>query len=330
MTGRDDTSVESVALYRGGRVVSSLASAQGRGLRETRLTASLGYLIALCPCEFLKIFGFPGKARAVTVEHGEYDGRSDIRIETDRGVGIVEAKVTAGDPSLQAKRYQAKWHVCLTRYRHSQIRGSRGSIRYLHWMDLYPVLEAAARTSKHDQRFVAEDIIRYLQEHHMIPRKDPVEIYARELNDDMTVRMFLHGQIYGCNYEKNSRLPEAMYFAPHFGKKIAGIIPGIHPGISYIARINQIEIIQSWDEFKRATQAAMGKAWWNRHRDLIFDPLRQHWRWTKKTNQRSILYLDPPRLVFNPPVRKDNLQKGKGWLSKRFLSFDMLFGAWKG
>lgn len=310
--------------------MSSLSSAQGRGLRETRLTASLGFLIALCPNDFLSAFGFQGQARAVSIEHGEQEGRSDIRIETDRGVGVVEAKVTASDPSFQAQRYGANWRVCLTRYRHSQSEARRGSIRYLHWLDIYPVLEKSARTSKHGRRFVAEDIIRYLREHHMVPRNDPVEIYARELNDDMTVRMFLHGQVYGCNYERNSRLPEAMYFAPHFGKRIAGIIPGIQPGISYIARIKQVEVIQSWDEFKKATQSALGKAWWNRHRDMIFDPLRQHWVWTKNTKSRSIIYLEPPRLVFNPPVRKDNLQKGKGWLSKRFLSFDMLFGAWKG
>ncbi len=104
----------------------------------------------------------------------------------------------------------------------------------------------------------------------MVSRNDPIEVYARELNDDMTVRMFLHGQVYGCWYEKNSRLPEAMYFAPHFGQKIAGIIPGIKSGISYVARIKEIEVIQSWDDFRKTTQSVMGKAWWNKYHDDIY------------------------------------------------------------
>jgi hypothetical protein len=33
-------------------------------------------------------------------------------------------------------------------------------------------------------------------------------------------------------------------------------------------------------------------------------------------------------LVFNPPVQKENLQRGSGRLSKRFFSFDNLFAAW--
>jgi len=40
------------------------------------------------------------------------------------------------------------------------------------------------------------------------------------------------------------------------------------------------------------------------------------------------LLLGAPRLVFNPPVKKGNLQKGTGWLSRRFFSFDELFAAW--
>ena len=45
-------------------------------------------------------------------------------------------------------------------------------------------------------------------------------------------------------------------------------------------------------------------------------------------SQAGFLFLSKPRLVFNPPVLKDNLQKGKGWLSKRTFSFDELFEAW--
>jgi len=37
-----------------------------------------------------------------------------------------------------------------------------------------------------------------------------------------------------------------------------------------------------------------------------------------------------PRLVFAPPIKKECLVAGTGFLSKRFFSFDELFAAWEG
>ena len=59
---------ENIELLRGGAVVSSLASAFGRGQRDTRLTAILGYLVALQPDQFCSAFGFSGKPLSVSLE----------------------------------------------------------------------------------------------------------------------------------------------------------------------------------------------------------------------------------------------------------------------
>jgi hypothetical protein len=40
------------------------------------------------------------------------------------------------------------------------------------------------------------------------------------------------------------------------------------------------------------------------------------------------VFLETPRLVFNPAIKKTNLQSGSGWLSRRTFSFDELFQAW--
>jgi len=53
---------EEIELLRGGSVVSTFAGAFGGSLRETRLTALLGYLISLEPRSFLDLFGFTGNA----------------------------------------------------------------------------------------------------------------------------------------------------------------------------------------------------------------------------------------------------------------------------
>jgi len=57
--------LEHIPLLRGGGIVSSLSGALGRSLKETRLTAMLGYLIALAPEQFLKSFHFDGTIYSV-------------------------------------------------------------------------------------------------------------------------------------------------------------------------------------------------------------------------------------------------------------------------
>jgi len=121
--------------------------------------------------------------------------------------------------------------------------------------------------------------------------------------------------------------PEALYFAPHFGQQIANAHPGIAAGISYIARIESVGCATTWREFQDLMAKERGRVWM---RSQEAKPLRDlHREWLRKgDNQRVFLFLGQPRLIFNPPVRKESLQKGSGWLSKRFFSFDVLFAAW--
>ena len=160
----------------------------------------------------------------------------------------------------------------------------------------------------------------------MTQNRKSVEIYAREINEPMTLALFLKAQLYGCRYKAGSRLAEALYFAPHFAKRIAKEHPGVNTGISYIARVESVANATTWQEFRELMIKERGRVWWNRHKSLLRD-LRQKWSWSKG-EQRSFLLLGTPRLAFNPPVRKEGLQKGKGFLSKNFLSFDELFDVW--
>ena len=161
----------------------------------------------------------------------------------------------------------------------------------------------------------------------MIKQRESVEIYAREINEPKTLALFLKAQMYGCWYEKGSRLAEALYFAPHFGQTIANAHPGVRVGISYVARIERVEVVETWAELMDAVKSIRGKFWLNGHLSEI-KPLKTEWDWSGR-KKRSFLFLSAPRLVFNPPLHKENIQKGKGWLSKRFHSFDELFAAWE-
>ena len=67
---------ERIDLLRSGSVVSSFAGAFGSALRETRLTAMLGYLIALEPERFCDIFAFRGRPLSVSLETTARSGPS--------------------------------------------------------------------------------------------------------------------------------------------------------------------------------------------------------------------------------------------------------------
>jgi hypothetical protein len=315
---------EEIDLLRGGSVVSSLAGAFGSLLRETRLTAMLGYLIALQPQKFCDFFGFRGTPRSVGLESQHESDRSDILVETTLGLGVIEAKITATDPFSQAHKYPAKWRVLVTEHVASGKQKGLRDVKYFRWRDLAKPLEELKKSQDTRVRFVSQDLLKYLGEHAMGKTNKPVEIYAREINNEETLALFLQAQLYGCHYEKGSRVSEALYFAPHFGQRIARKHPGAKVGISYIASIEQVEVGETWEELLQITREIRGKQWLNGHMHLL-EPLHQNWKWPHK---RSFLFLSKPRLVFNPPVLKESLQKGKGWLSKRTFSFDKLFEAW--
>lgn len=317
---------EEIELMRGGDIVSTLVGAFGQSLRETRLTALLGYLIALNPEPFLSLFGFKGVPQRICLETPHDQGRSDILVETSRGTGIIEAKVDATDPLEQSRRYPAQWLALLT---HRVPKKSiNGQVRYVNWQQLAKVLENLSAAGRNPRlRLLSSDLLNYMEAHHMIQSRKPVEIYAREINEPITLTLFLKAQLYGCKYEASSPLADARYFAPHFGKRIANEHPGVSTGISYIARIESVGYATDWNEFRELMIKGRERAWLNRHRSLLRD-LPRIWPWRNKEGPRSFLLLDTPRLVFNPPVRKEGLQLGKGWLSKRFLSFDELFDAW--
>jgi hypothetical protein len=173
---------------------------------------------------------------------------------------------------------------------------------------------------------VGSDLLRYLEEHGMVSHDDPLQIYAREINEPLTLTAFLKAHVYFCWYEKGGKLPRMSYFAPHFGQAIANEHPGIRVGISYVSRILRVEVVEEWPDVINAVRKVQkGRA--NRSlRHLA--PLQRNWKWGE-AKRRSMLFLGEPRLVFNPPIPKSRLQGGHGWLSKRFYSFDDLFTAWK-
>ena len=244
---------------------------------------------------------------------------------TTNGVLVVEAKTNANDPLTQGLKYPADQHILLTNFTPTSKDAARRRVRYLNWKKVAETLKRLADSRPGPAKFLSNEFISYLEEHRLIRLKESVEIYAREINEETTLNLFLKARIYGCDYQRGSRLPEAMYFAPHFGYSIANAHPGVNPGISYVARIENIEVVDGWEQLLQVTEAFHSKTWLKKHMTYL-EGIRTRWKW--KDHKRSFLYLGEPRLVFNPPIKKENLQAGRGWLSRRTFSFDNLFQAW--
>lgn len=323
MRSHDDSN-ERIELLRGGSVVSTLLGSFGLSIRETRLTAALGYLIALDTKPFLASFGIPGVASSVRLENRHGVDRSDILIETTKGTVVVEAKVGSADPLIQARKYGARWTVLLTDYEPAGAKPK--GVTYVRWCDLAPILRQLTKHRRPDVRWLAADFVKYMEDHGMIRQNESAEIYARDINEPVSLALFLKGHLYGCWYKEGSRLPEARYFAPHLGQFVAWAQPGIHAGISYVAKIEQIETVLYWSDLTDAITRVRGKAWWNANQEVV-KPIHRKWEWDGK-KKRNFLFLGQPRMVFNPPIEKTHLQAGRGYLSKLFYSFDDLFEAW--
>lgn len=313
---------DSIELLRGGSLVSSFLGSFGSSLKETRVTATLGYLIALRPQRFCNFFGVNEKPQSVILENDHSKkGRSDILIKTITGKwAVIEAKISAEDPYEQSKKYVADWFIFLTKYQVPNSKKIGKKIRYFRWKDLFSLLKELARDSEAKVRVISQDLLRYMEEHAMIRTKNTVEIYAREINNEETLELFLKTGIYTCKYEKKSQAAEALYFAPHFGQFISRKSPKVKTGISYVARIEDIEVFESAHNFMEIIAKRKGKSWLTEHKHYL-EAANENW----DKYRHSLIFLKEPYLVFNPPIQKRSLQKTNGWLSRRTWTFDELF-----
>jgi len=334
MPKRKEDKTEQIELLRGGSVVSSLTGAFGKKVRETRLTAILGYLMALEPKPFLEKFGFEGTASSISLEskeennRNEENRRSDIRVETTKGKKIIiEAKVGWKNPREQALKMKADWYVLLTQ--HMPTRREEEKIDYIRWEDIGKLLNKLAKsTTNRMAKCISEDLLKYLEENGMIKPEKITEIYtcyfARK--ESYSLNIFLEAHLYCENLRGDvhlRRLSKARYFAPNFCKNICKDNIGIQPGISYIAEIKNAEPVDSWKDLQEAAQRAYGKSW-DKNKKLLIEPLYRKCCNARKKKQ-FFLFLSKPLRVFNPPVPGSVKKRGED-----YLTFEKLFSTWQG
>lgn len=321
----DNNYIERISLYRGGVAVTGLFDSFGKSIKETRITAALAYLFALSPEKCREFLSINADIRDITIEAFHERSRADIQIETVKKKRyVVEAKLPNINPFEQSLKYKADYRILITNFPFRSHNHSKKT-KYVSWSQTAEFLNRLTQSKNHSLKTLSNELLDYLQRYNMLRKDDTPEIYMRELNRIETLELFLKSHLYICPFQKASRLPEARYFAPHFGKKISQLIPGIYQGISYVAKIEDVAMVQSKDQLRKVVFSERVKRWYNHHRKYILSAIDGK---INESNAKSIVFLGQPRLVFNPPIKKEHIQKGSGWLSKQFISFDKLFNAW--
>ena len=295
------------------------------------VTAILGYLIALRPRLFCQEFKINGTPESVRLETRHENGRSDILIETSQGYAIVEAKVGTLNPLLQSQKYPARWRILISEHLPSPQERQLRNVCFRRWQDIADfVVKNQAEFRTPYQRVVSNDLISHLKEHAMIKTEPIPEIYARDINssDDMA-DLFLKGQLYGCPYKRDSNLPKCRYFAPYFGQVVSCTHPGLQEGISYIAEIETVQVAHNFAELIEISNKQKTAAW-TRKQDKYFQFVRREF-FSRSNTAFSFVFLGSPRLVFNPPIKKQFLVRGKkAFLNRHFFTFTEFFKAWQG
>lgn len=313
----------SIPLHRSDGVeVNTLLGSFGCEVREVRITAALGYLIARAPRPFCEFFDFPGNPVEVHLERRDSSGgRTDIIVRTSQGEGLVEAKIDGSNASGQAIAYTARWKVVLSNYAAS-VRERANVIGYRNWNEVATILHRLKKSSDREIAVVSKDLLRYLCDHNMSTASldESPDIYARELNTVETFDMFLHAHVYGCEADRSEIRRSARYFAPYIAHDLAVAKPFIGEGFTFVARILKTVVVDDLDtmliECSKVLKGDYSQL------ENILKAAGRNFQWEKR---QHLLFLGEPRRAFWPPIHKRTFQKTPGNLSKRSFSFDQLF-----
>ena len=338
-------------LNRSGKPVQSFLSALGR-VRETRLTATLAYLISRFPDEFLPLVCHsPSSDYQVSVEETDEGDRYDVLVKGGKFPIILEGKTGLRQSPQQLLRYvqtvRAKYGrrpglvIVDVGSQKSQgfseeisaIKTHVTSIHFRTWKD---VANVCKNITHHKKPFlqdrvaaaVAEDLLTHLEENHMFTTERP-EIYLRELSTVDSIGLYFRHNIYKSDPKYLKSAQGNLYFAPYFtqptAKKLTNdnLVP-IQPGITYISKIRDMQVVQKRNALAQLQQ-------WG-----VNDP-KQAAKWVQHKNNNSevlLLFLGEPQLLFLSPVTKAKLGRTKtlkkftqGSLGSRSSSLEELLAA---
>lgn len=305
---------------------NDLLSSFSYRLNETRVTGFLGYIISLSPTNLLSLFQLTNqRIISIHLEKALETQRCDLILECDDAEYIIEAKLFYESPVQQLLKQKAEYKkltkkpIKLIGITNNKFLKS-DQVLLLNWTQIYNSLD--------DNNFKCNMLLQELKMHLInngLVKNETPDVYARELGGEDSLKRFLKTQSYYCDYYKNSKIEQCKYFAPHFGKNITRLSSGINYGISYVAKIYRVEYVESKADYKKLLLSHKKKhklSISTKEISELVDKVTHDF-----ATPKIIILLERPHLLFNPPIPKEKLQGGVGWLSKQYYTFEELFNA---
>jgi hypothetical protein len=340
--------MSTLRLTRASQEVGSFLSVLG-SLRETRLTAVLGFLVSRFPEEFGPLLGFrPLPADEISVEETDAGERYDVLIRQSGETHIIEGKIGPTQRVDQLLRYVRSVRRTRGRrpaltvvddgseFRQSRLRAFHGverevcSLRFVTWALVAKVCQDIARKHRafkidRTGAVIADELATYLKENNMTTEAQP-EIYLRDVSDTSSVQLYFRHHLYKCQSKFYNSARSNLYFAPYFTRQMASAISQdnlvpIGEGISFVSRVQKVQVIETRDvlAFLEASKHPKPKD--------AAEVIRQNHR----AREVLLMTLGEPRLMFVSPVTKAKLKQvipfGTGAMGSRSCTFDDLLAA---
>lgn len=336
-------------LTRSAEDVGSFLSVLG-ALRETRLTATLGFLIARFPDDFGPLLGLKiTAADEISIEETDGGDRYDVLIKNSGDEHIIEGKIGLSQRPDQLLRYiksrqkRGRPKPALTvvddgseflQSRQQAFQKVRQNVRSLHfvtWNEIAAVCHTVTRRKKNLIRdplgaIVAQDLANHLKENHMTTEPHP-EIYLRDVSDVPSVRLYFQHHIYKCQSKFYNSARGNLYFAPYFTGPTAervsevNLVP-VGEGISFISQVKSVQVVAKKDVLaflKERKHPSPKEA-----AEIIRKSVRE--------KDIVLMLLGEPRLLFMSPVTKKKLDEkvggfGRGAMGSKSCTLDDLLKA---
>ena len=340
--------MSTLRLTRANQDVGSFLSVLG-SLRETRLTAVLGYLVSRFPAEFGPLLGFvPAPADEICVEETDAGDRYDVLVRRSGAAHIIEGKIGPTQNVDQLLRYirsrrrNARQKPSLTvvddgsEFLQSQQRAFQNvrrqvrRLNFVTWASVANICRDIARkrrnvTTDPTATVIAEQLTAHLKENNMTTEPQP-EIYLRDVSSSWSVQLYFRHHLYKCQSHFFNSARYNRYFAPYFTHQMAdeisedNLVP-LGEGISFVSRVELVQVIDKCDVLDFLKDLGHPSA--KEAANLI--------RKNHPDKQVLIMTLGEPRLMFISPVTKAKLSKqlpfGRGAMGSRSCTFDDLLAA---
>lgn len=334
-----------VPLRRGREEVFNLFSALG-DLRETRLTAALGFLLAKAPSVFAPLFlDRQSKIDEIQIEETEKSNRYDLVIRTPRNLVVVEAKVGYLQAPVQVIRYIRKLRRSNPERALTLFLLDRGSdplqtelndlkrlfpsctVKQKTWDEVARLIDKGCHSKRLQKEYpevvaVGKELVKHLRETQMA-QSQTKEIYIRQLSGP-SLELFFRHHIYKCQSKFAKTALQHLYFAPLFTAKAPrdfaarSMLP-IEKGLCYMARIGQGRVVR-----RHEVAQYLKKAGHPDYKEAAKSVLKQ-----TKEKDSLILMLGSIFRAFETPIPPSKLGV-KGMLAQKTVSFEELFAASRG